>query len=379
MVSVRIMREKLTLDLGVDKAGYDIAKDPDCWWTATNCTWPRNKGLIFPDVTDCSRRYWDPAVLTIDGGPNCSHNALYDFLNEREVNVTLFYVGSNVVNWPLQAQRGIVDGQDLCVNSWSQRYMTTLPSDQVFAELYYTMKSIKIATGVTPTCWRPPFGDVDDRVRAIASELGLRTVMWNFDPNGENIEPDGNEPKEKIDQNYETIFYGRHGLHNNSIVRVHELNEYTMKELQRALTNLTDCGFSREKGNCTDYIMPLSRCNGVSYPYPENITYPNYLEYDEGVAPYGLPNGSTIHVDPQASVHVIPLRDNYRYGFGLIDQASNMGSGRQYPHHGKQDNMTYRADLLKKYHASSTGLSVPNTVLAIILSAAMLLLAIIPI
>ena len=23
------------------------------------------------------------------------------------------------------------------------------------------MKAIKLVTGVTPTCWRPPFGDVD--------------------------------------------------------------------------------------------------------------------------------------------------------------------------------------------------------------------------
>jgi hypothetical protein len=25
------------------------------------------------------------------------------------------------------------------------------------------MKAIKLVTGVTPTCWRPPYGDVDVR------------------------------------------------------------------------------------------------------------------------------------------------------------------------------------------------------------------------
>lgn len=41
------------------------------------------------------------------------------------------------------------------------------------------MQAIKDVMGVTPTCWRPPYGDVDDRVRAIAQGLGLRTYMWS--------------------------------------------------------------------------------------------------------------------------------------------------------------------------------------------------------
>lgn len=34
--------------------------------------------------------------------------------------------------------------------------------------------------GRVPKFWRPPFGDSDNRVRAIASEVfGLTTLMWN--------------------------------------------------------------------------------------------------------------------------------------------------------------------------------------------------------
>ena len=28
---------------------------------------------------------------------------------------------------------------------------------------------------------QPPFGDVDDRIRAIAHGLGLRTILWQYD------------------------------------------------------------------------------------------------------------------------------------------------------------------------------------------------------
>lgn len=28
----------------------------------------------------------------------------------------MFYVGSNVVDWPLEAQRGLADGHEMCVS-----------------------------------------------------------------------------------------------------------------------------------------------------------------------------------------------------------------------------------------------------------------------
>jgi peptidoglycan/xylan/chitin deacetylase (PgdA/CDA1 family) len=34
---------------------------------------------------------------------------------------------------------------------------------------------------VTPTLFRPPFGDIDPRVRAIVRALNLTTVIWDRD------------------------------------------------------------------------------------------------------------------------------------------------------------------------------------------------------
>jgi peptidoglycan/xylan/chitin deacetylase (PgdA/CDA1 family) len=59
--------------------------------------------------------------------------------------------------------------------------MTGLTNDQLVAEFYWNLRAIKEATGVTPRCWRPPFGDVDDRVRAIAHQMGMITIIWDSD------------------------------------------------------------------------------------------------------------------------------------------------------------------------------------------------------
>lgn len=55
--------------------------------------------------------------------------------------------------------------------------MTSLTNEQAFAELYFSKKAIKEVLGITVRCWRPPYGDTDDRIRAIAAALDMRTIM----------------------------------------------------------------------------------------------------------------------------------------------------------------------------------------------------------
>lgn len=54
--------------------------DPDCWWTYDKCDTPKLASLK-PDVTGT------PEPLSLgygfDDGPNCSHNAFYDYLSQQ--------------------------------------------------------------------------------------------------------------------------------------------------------------------------------------------------------------------------------------------------------------------------------------------------------
>lgn len=65
--------------------------------------------------------------------------------------------------------------------------MTSLTNEEIVAQLYWTQKAIKESLGITPKCWRPPYGDVDDRVRAIAWQMGMRTILWDQDSNDWNL------------------------------------------------------------------------------------------------------------------------------------------------------------------------------------------------
>ena len=50
-------------------------------------------------------------------------------------------------------------------------------------DLEWTLRAVREVTGVRPSCVRPPYGDIDDRVRAVFKAMRLKTYMWNYDTN----------------------------------------------------------------------------------------------------------------------------------------------------------------------------------------------------
>ncbi|KAI7871628.1 hypothetical protein BDF14DRAFT_1962681 [Spinellus fusiger] len=172
--------------------GYDYIGDPDCWASSSLCRYP--KALDLPeDVHTCPNAGdWG---LSFDDGPFKAWTTspedkawesprLYNFLADHgNQKATLFYPGYNVINFPEAAQRAASDGHTICANTWSRKQMTSLKNEEIVAELYWSLRAIKQVVGVTPRCWRPPYGDVDDRVRSIAWQMGLRTIAWDSDSN----------------------------------------------------------------------------------------------------------------------------------------------------------------------------------------------------
>jgi hypothetical protein len=66
-----------------------------------------------------------------------------------------------------------------------------LTTAQVVAELGWARKAIKDVIGVTPTLMRPPFGDIDDRVRAISLAMGMVPVIWTSTGTGATFDTNG--------------------------------------------------------------------------------------------------------------------------------------------------------------------------------------------
>ncbi len=59
-------------------------------------------------------------------------------------------------------------------------HMIEKPDDRLFREFKRTQSVIRKVTGRTPRYFRPPYGEVDERVAKIASEAGLTTVQYDI-------------------------------------------------------------------------------------------------------------------------------------------------------------------------------------------------------
>ncbi|GAA6045281.1 hypothetical protein NBRC10513_007663 [Rhodotorula toruloides] len=248
--------------------------------------------------------------FTLDDGPNCSHNAFYDFLDEQKQKATLFYIGSNVLDWPLEAQRGLADGHEICAHTWSHRYMTSLTNEQVFAEFYYSKKAIKDVLGVTVQCWRPPYSDVDDRVRYIANSLGMQTQIWRDNTFDYEI---ATLPRSQIEANYADIIKaGQNGTfaNNGTIVLTHEFNNDTMSLMMENYPKIK-AAFKN--------IVPVGVAYNNTQPYVEKeYTYPNFSQYVAGTLSVSLAAPTAVSTDASLSV---PSRPAHQAPSRLLSRA----------------------------------------------------------
>lgn len=92
-------------------------------------------------------------------------------------------VGGQVVKFPDYALRAYKEGHEIAMHTWTHNYMTTLTNEQIVAELKWNELAIKEAIGVSPRYFRPPYGDIDNRVRDVAAALGFAPIIWNHDTN----------------------------------------------------------------------------------------------------------------------------------------------------------------------------------------------------
>ncbi|KAG0149949.1 hypothetical protein CROQUDRAFT_652927 [Cronartium quercuum f. sp. fusiforme G11] len=151
------------------------------------CNWERSGCLVDAehgyerdlDVVDSDNGTW---VVSFDDGPLPPSKTLYDALDQFDAKATHFWIGGNVLkNWQL-ALVAAKRGDHLAVHTWSHSHLTSLSDHEVLGELGWCIQIIADVTGKVPKYFRPPYGNIDNRIRAIAKYVfGLETVIWNFD------------------------------------------------------------------------------------------------------------------------------------------------------------------------------------------------------
>ncbi|GAA5831237.1 hypothetical protein JCM11251_007804 [Rhodosporidiobolus azoricus] len=152
--------------------GVDTGAGGVCSWSVSHC-------FSDDDVYQAPTGMYS---TSFDDGPLPNSPTLYRFLAAQNQSATHFLIGGNIVNNPDEFDLLVETGGHVGVHTWSHPQMTTLTDLEVLGELGWTAQIIMDRSGFAPSWWRPPQGDVDNRVRAIAKEVfGLRLAGWDVD------------------------------------------------------------------------------------------------------------------------------------------------------------------------------------------------------
>ncbi|HEX7300990.1 MAG TPA: polysaccharide deacetylase family protein [Solirubrobacteraceae bacterium] len=125
-----------------------------------------------------SRRLPD---LTFDDGPGPFTDELLDVLRRHEVRATFFVVGELVARRAATVRRAAEEGHAIGNHSWDHPRLPSLSEEDIREQLERTSAAIVAAIGREPELFRPPFGDTDPTVECVASDLGMRQMLWDVD------------------------------------------------------------------------------------------------------------------------------------------------------------------------------------------------------
>ncbi|HZG57329.1 polysaccharide deacetylase family protein [Paenibacillus sp.] len=108
--------------------------------------------------------------------------AMLQTLKEENVKATFFFLGSWLKSHPEEAKRIAAEGHEVANHAyWHKTPLSQLSDEAAKQEIADTQKLLKETLGVEATLFAPPSGDFDADTVRIASELGLRTILWSLD------------------------------------------------------------------------------------------------------------------------------------------------------------------------------------------------------
>ncbi len=164
---------------------------------------------------------------------NDDTETLINILAEYDAKATFFVVGAWVDKYPESVKQLSDAGHQIMNHSNTHPYMTKIDETQKIDELNSCNKKIYEITGVSPTLFRPPYGDYDNATIDAVESLGMHTIQWDVD----SLDWKDNATADSIYQRVTSK------VENGSIVLFHNDAEHTPEALGNILKTLKEDGY----------------------------------------------------------------------------------------------------------------------------------------
>lgn len=145
------------------------------------CSYSIADGLVI----EHGRRDSREIAITFDACPTTLPDEydekVIDILLREKTPATLFLSGRWVEKNPEKVKFLAAQPQfEIANHAFWHPHLLEKDDDRILRELKRTQAIIKKMTGRTPHYFRPPYGEVDERVAAIAQNAGLTTIQYDI-------------------------------------------------------------------------------------------------------------------------------------------------------------------------------------------------------
>lgn len=173
-------------------------------------------GVILGGIPDGGK-----VALTIDDGPHPLITPLYlDILRRENVKATFFVVGEKCEEFPGLVREIAREGHELANHTYAHRRFSTLPPEEVYAEIRGCSRIVGSLTGQVMRYMRPPGGDYTAASLEIADRLGMVTALWTHNAGDWTIRVP------------ETVaFHATHQLTSGDIILMHQGELHSLRAL----------------------------------------------------------------------------------------------------------------------------------------------------
>ncbi|MEV5439545.1 polysaccharide deacetylase family protein [Streptomyces sp. NPDC052682] len=177
-------------------------------------------------------------ALTFDDGPSGNTPALLNALRQNGLRATMFNEGRYAAANPAQVRAQVAAGMWVGNHSYTHPHLTQLTQAQIDAEISRTQQAVAAAGGGTPKLFRPPYGETNATVRAVAARYGLTQIIWDVDSQDWN------------GASTDAIVQAAGRLTNGQIILMHDWAANTLAAIPRIAQGLA------ARGLCAGAISP---------------------------------------------------------------------------------------------------------------------------
>ena len=169
------------------------------------------------------------AALTFDDGPyDRVTNRIVKVLAKHDSRATFFVVGNRVERYADTMKNAYNKGNQIATHTFDHGDLSKMKKKQIRRELKRAFRVMKKINGENPTMLRPPYGNVNDKMR---QTIRIPMIYWNVD-----TEDWASRNKDKILSRCKSIKDG-------DIVLMHDLYPSTAAAVEKLVPKLRKKGF----------------------------------------------------------------------------------------------------------------------------------------